>query len=126
MMIVIGSGDCGNSPKNQFLEDLSVAIALGDTGKIFRGVTEDAAWEIVGKTRVQGRQNLAEAVEQVQFKNLVEVRILHVASHGRTGAANGVQRGADGKTLHFCHMFEFGSLKGTNVKEIMTYQIETS
>ena len=43
------SGDCGNSPKNKLLEDLSVALYTSDAEFVLDRVTDDIQWNIVGE-----------------------------------------------------------------------------
>jgi hypothetical protein len=50
------------------------------------------------------------------------VTIDHVVSHGKAGAVDGMIAFGR-KRRAFCHVFEFGSAKGTHVNRIISYAI---
>lgn len=119
-MKIIRSADCGNSPKNQLLETVAIALATCDWEEIADVVKEEITWEKVGDQVVQGAEELRIMLEGAKPCN--EITIEHVVSHGRAGAVNGIAvYGA--KQNPFCHMFEFGNTKGTSVKSVKTYTI---
>ena len=45
--VIIGE-DCGNSPKNIFVQEITIALANGDVKSVLNSVTEDIRWSIVG------------------------------------------------------------------------------
>jgi hypothetical protein len=47
MAEIIRSTDCGNSPKNKFVENLEVAFAQRDTDFLLDSVADDVHWNIV-------------------------------------------------------------------------------
>jgi hypothetical protein len=49
---------------------------------------------------------------------------LHVATHGKAGAVNGVAKLKGGKIRAFCDVYEFSGVKGTSLKEINSYWID--
>lgn len=49
MTEIIRSADCGNSPKNMFVENLEVAFAQRNTAFLLQSVTDDIHWNIVGE-----------------------------------------------------------------------------
>lgn len=55
MSTVVRSGDCGNSPKNQLVENLAVALSLPDSSVVSDLVSDDAHWTIAGGRTWQGR-----------------------------------------------------------------------
>ena len=122
-MKIQASEDCGNSPKNAFLQDMTIAFARGDAEFILSRVTEDIRWELVGKRIVQGIASLAEALEEENPEETVELTIQHAATHGRAGAVNGMLYLKNGGKLAFCHVFEFNGAKATLVKDITSYVI---
>ena len=124
MTRVIASEDCGNSPKNKFLEKLTVAFAEGNAGFILGSVTDDIRWNIVGGRLVQGKDDFALALRGMKNDKVVELTIDHVATHGRAGAVNGTRKSKNGKRRAFCDVYEFSGAKGTSVKEITSYVIE--
>ena len=119
-MKVIRSSDCGNSPKQKLLEDMSVALSGGDAGLIDSLAVPELVWLHVGKKPVEGQDAVLSAIRK--SGPATEVAIDTVASHGRAGAVNGIiTRG--GKPTGFCHMFEFNNTKCTHVKSISTYSV---
>ena len=119
-MKVIRSSDCGNSPKQKLLEDMSVAFAGADAGLIDSLAVPKLVWLHVGKKPVEGQDAVLSAIRK--SGPATEVAIERVVSHGRAGAVNGIiTRG--GKRTAFCHMFEFNNTKCTHVKSISTYSV---
>jgi hypothetical protein len=121
--IIIGE-DCGNSPKNIFLQNLTVAFAKDDSKFILDSVTDDIRWNIVGDQLIRGKDNFAKTVEQMKNDKAVELSIYHIATHGKSGAANGTTKLKNGKTRSFCDGYVFKDTKGTSVKEITSYVVE--
>jgi len=121
--IIIGE-DCGNSPKNLLVQKLTIAFAKGDSKHILGSVTDDIRWNIVGDELIQGKKNLAQALQQRKASKAAELTVHHISTHGRSGAANGAIKFNNGKTRAFCDVYEFKDTKGSSVKEITSYLIE--
>ena len=118
------SGDCGNSPKNQLVENVSVALATADVDALSGWITDEVRWEIVGGATVSGRSELADAVERLGREEPTAVTIEHVMTHGKAGAVSGrVAFGQDSR--EFCDVYEFSSARGTHVKSIKSFRIDT-
>lgn len=115
--------DCGNSPKNILVQDLTIALAKGNIAFILSSVTDDVEWNIPGDSCTRGKAHLAEALGRLP--KVAEITIQHVATHGKAGAVNGTQTLTNGRTQAFCHVYEFGNTKGTQIKSITSYVIET-
>lgn len=125
MTKVIVSKDCGNSPKNSFLEKLTVAFAKGDAELILSKVSDDVRWKIVGEKEIRGKDDLAETLEELKKDKAAELKIAHIVSHGKAGAVDGTLKLKDKKTRAFCDVYEFSNAKGTSVKKIISYRIES-
>lgn len=125
MTQVILAEDCGNSPKNLFVKDLTVAVAKCDTSFISSHLTDDARWNLVGERLIEGRGKIIETLEKLKDEQPAELHIQHIATHGKAGAAHGKMKFANGKTVAYCHVYEFSNTKGTSVKEIISFEIET-
>jgi hypothetical protein len=123
---IIFSDDCGNSPKNIFLQNLTIAFAKGDKQSVLGSVTNDIHWHIVGERLVEGKEVFAEALEKIGNDRVENLIIRHVVSHGKAGAVNGISKLKNGKTVAFCEVYEFSGAKGTSVREITSYAIEIS
>lgn len=124
MIKVIIGEDCGNSPKNIFLQNLTTAFARGDSKFIMESVDDEMRWNIVGGGLIQGREDLAKTLRQMKKDEAVELRIHQVASHGKAGAVDGILLLESGKRRAFCDVYEFRNTKGTRVKEITSYVID--
>lgn len=125
MTKVIVSEDCGNSPKNIFAQDLSIAITKGDSKFLLDKVTDDIRWNRVGNKLIQGKNDFAKALEQMKKEKAIQLTVHHVATHGKAGAVNGTGKLKNGKTYAFCDVYEFSSAKAVEVREITSYVIET-
>ena len=125
MTKVIVSEDGGNSPKNIFAQDLTIAITKGDSKFLLGHVTDEIRWNRVGHKVIQGRNDFAKALEHMKKEKLVQLTVHHVATHGRAGAVNGKRKLKTGKTFAFCDVYEFSNAKAVAVKEITSYVIET-
>jgi hypothetical protein len=76
--VIIGE-DCGNSPKNIFVQELTIAFAKADSRLLLKNVTEDVRWDILGDQVIQGKDRLAEALEERKSDPAAELTILHMA-----------------------------------------------
>jgi limonene-1,2-epoxide hydrolase len=125
MTKVIISEDCGNSPKNIFVQELTIAFAKGDLRFILDKVTDDVRWTIVGDSLIEGKEKIMEMLEQMKNDKAEELTIQHIATHGNAGAVDGKMKFKNGKTVAYCNVYEFSNAKGTSVKEITSYEIES-
>jgi limonene-1,2-epoxide hydrolase len=124
MTRVIISEDCGNSPKNIFVQELTIAFARGDSKYILSSITDDIRWNIVGDTVIQGKDSFAQLLEEMKKDQALKLTIRHIATHGKAGAVDGTTKFKNGNTHAFCDVYEFSNSKGTSVKEITSYRIE--
>lgn len=125
MTKVIPSEDCGNSPKNIFVQDITIAFAKGNSKFLLDHVTADVRWNRIGKKLVQGKDNFAKALGMLKKTETTQLTVHHVATHGKTGAVNSTAKMKNGKTYALCNVYEFSNTKGEAVREITTYVIET-
>lgn len=123
MTKVIVGEDCGNSPKNIFLKELTAAFAKGDSKYILAHVTDDIHWNILGYGFIEGKDDFADALKQMKNIKVKVVTIHHIATHGKSGFVNGTTQLNDGKSSTFCDVYEFSNTKGSAVKEITSYVI---
>lgn len=119
---IIRSKDCGNSPKQQFVEDLTIAVALGDAKFLLEHVTDDVVWLFAGSEPIIGKAAFAASLGEKRNEGKTKIIIKHVVSHGRKGAANGtIEFDNKQESIEFCCFHEFSNAKCTMVKEIKTY-----
>ncbi len=100
-MKVIRSGECGNSPKNAFVEDFVIALFSGD--EISHWVTGDFLLPAINREGISA------------------LTVSHAISHGRIGACNGVLTSTEG-ALGFAVMLEFANTKGDRIKRVDLYR----
>lgn len=122
MTKVVISEDCGNSPKNLFIQKFTVAFAKMDIKFLVDNITEDIQWNIVGDRIIRGKDDFASALQEM--KSAEEITILHITTHGKSGAADGNLKFKSGRTFGFCDVYEFSNAKGDKIKAIMSYVIE--
>jgi hypothetical protein len=120
----IVSGDCGNSPKNLFLQKLTIAFASGDNQFILASVAADICWEITGQRVIQGIDDFVRKLERLREEQTLELTIQHVVTHGKAGAVNGIRQLGNGKKIAFCDVYEFTGARGDCVREITSYWID--
>jgi hypothetical protein len=112
--------DCGNSPKNRLVQDLTIAIACADASRIAALTTIDVRWLPVGRKPVTGADAICKAI--TRYGPATSLIIEQVISHGRGGAVNGVVEFGP-KRRAFCNVFEFASAKGGRVKTVTSYSV---
>jgi hypothetical protein len=122
MTKIIESGDCGNSPKNEFAQSLSIAIARCDSAYLQEVATDDVVWNVIGRQLIEGKKALTQALDAAS--QVDELIIDRVVTHGKAGAVNGTVRYAKGNSVGFCDVYGFGNAKGTSVRTISTYIVE--
>ena len=117
MTRIQGSRDCGNSPKNQFVQDAAIALEKGDGPATIW--SEDVIWQGIAETPVTGR----DAVSNLLAKKTApaEIVIEHAISHGKVGAACGETLLASGQKYRFSHVFEFTNAKADCIATIKSY-----
>lgn len=98
-MKITRSGECKNSPKNAFVEELVIGLISGTS------LAES----------VQDRVSLPCVPDGVS-----ELHIIHAISHGKVGAANGTMT-IGGIQQPFAVFMEFTSTKATLVKSLILY-----
>ncbi|WP_158681687.1 nuclear transport factor 2 family protein [Microbulbifer pacificus] len=119
MVEIKGSKDCGNSPKNQFVEKIVIALETGDFGFLDEVLSESAVWELADRSVTEG-DNLRAHIQSCG-KYVTLVKIDHVISHGKSGSVNGYVQDKKGKVFHFCHFIEFTSAKCVKINRVCSY-----
>lgn len=88
MTRVIIAEVCGNSPRNIFLEKLTIAFAKVEAEWILENVTEDVRWNIIGEELVSGKAEAAARLERMAVEEVEELTVSHVATQGRCSGWN--------------------------------------
>jgi len=105
MVQVERSADCGNSPKNQFAEELIVALLSGDVSTI----------ESAGALDICSGQMTGEPPTNIQIE--------HVVTHGKVGAVSGTVTLSDGLSAGFCFVLEFATAKADRLSKVIRYSL---
>jgi hypothetical protein len=124
MTKIMISEDCGNSPKNIFVQRVTIAFAKRDSKLILGNVTDDIRWNVIGDRLIEGKDRFAEALDEMKKDSVEVLTIRHIATHGKAGAVDGTLRLENGKLRAFCDVYEFSNAKGTAIREITSYIID--
>lgn len=116
-MQIQGSRDCGNSPKNRFVQALAIAIEAGTN--LSDSVSQTIVWEGASPKPVMGSEAFVATLRRRKAPQAITVE--HAISHGKVGAACGTVLEADGRERRFAHVFEFTNTKANCVAVIRTY-----
>jgi hypothetical protein len=117
------SPDCGNSPKNLFIEELAIALTTQDIEGVSSSISDQVQWKVVGRSFARGRQEFIKALPKIFPRGASALQIGRVVSHGRAGAVNGTIELNNEEVIEFCHVFEFTNAKGTSVEQVTSYII---
>lgn len=116
--------NCGNSPRMAIVQDLTIAVARGDSAAVLDVLADDVVWEMVGGERFEGREAVAGMVARMGERRVAELEIGDVLSHGKAGTASGVRTLADGSREAFCDVHTFTTAAKTGkVRRVMSYVI---
>ena len=116
--------DCGHSPKRTFLRDFNIAFGKGDAKFIIAQVADDIVWEVMGERAIEGKDSFSKAIKEMKGKEVVEITIEKVVTHGKEGAVNGMMKMKDGKQYAFADFYEFKNTTSTTIKTMASYVVE--
>jgi len=114
---IMGSPDCGNSPKNAFVQSIAIALETGvaDPDSFDTAVT----WQRTASGQITGQAPLLEAISAKRTP--IKVVVEHAIAHGRVGAASGETVMADGERRRFSHVLVFTNTRADCVAIIKSY-----
>jgi hypothetical protein len=118
MTLITKHENCGNSPKNRTLLELTIAFARADVPRLGRLLVDDVVWTPAGKKAISGRDKVIEGM--LRHGPASELELKHVVSHGKHGAVDGVIVFGR-KRIAFCFMYEFSSARGTAVSAYTSF-----
>lgn len=117
--------DCGNAPKKEFLKEMNIAFAKGNSDFLTESVTDKIVWNIIGDRKIEGIEKFTEELGKMQSKKASELILVRILTHGKEGAVSGIIKMQNGKKYAFSNFYEFSGVKGAKVKSITSYVIET-
>lgn len=119
--------DCGNAPKKLLLKDLTIALAKHDIDFCLNCMRDDVVWDMIGKQQVEGIDEYEQALLQMKHRQVQELHIHHIITHGNTASVNGTFYLTDGGSIAFCDVYDFGGFgKKAKIKKITSYVIPIS
>ncbi|MBC9795971.1 nuclear transport factor 2 family protein [Sinomicrobium weinanense] len=118
------SPDCGNAPKKQFLKEIIIAFAKGNTAFLTESVTDRIVWNLIGDRIIEGKEKFTDEIGKTKIRKVSELIIDKIVTHGKEGALNGIVKMQNGKKYAFSDFYEFSGVKATKVKAITSYFIE--
>lgn len=117
MTKVLGSRDCGNSPKNRFVQDLAVSMECGEP--MPEAFSDEVIWEHSPAKSTLGKNVVLADLAARPKPDFIAIS--HAISHGKVGAASGEVTFPDGNRRRFCHVFEFTNNKADRVAVVRSY-----
>lgn len=121
-----GAENCGNSPKNEILRDLTIASVKNEQDFFMDWMADDVVWEIIGDQRIEGKGNFEETLIMKMKDKVTELTIENVITHGKTGAVNGIVKLENNQHFAFCDIYTFKThSKQSKIQSIASYIIET-
>ncbi|NKE06640.1 MULTISPECIES: nuclear transport factor 2 family protein [Mesobacillus] len=117
--------DCGNAPKKVLLKELTVALLTRDYSCMNENMADDIRWQVAGDKCIYGKDEIRDAFNENISKEVIQLHIQNIITHGPTGAVNGFFVFDDHSKLSFCDVYTFSSAgKSAKVKEIMSFRVE--
>lgn len=113
--------DCGNSPKNKLILDLTVAFVGYDLKVVEPYLEQDIHWTLVGDSTIEGKKEFLEALSQMISNPASELEIFQIVTHGKSAAVNGKMKMKDGSQYGFADFYIFTSATFKKVKSITSY-----
>lgn len=125
-LTVIYPTDCGNAPKKVVLKDFHIAAHQNDEAFVLNNLTEDSTWEVVGRIKAIGGEEIVGLLQQLYPSSTKILRITHIITHGKTTAIHGDVTLNNGDSYAFCHVHIFNNASKTaKIKETTSYIIQT-
>ena len=124
MTEITSSPNCGNSPKREFLKQINIAFAKGNSDFLIDSVTDEIMWNIIGDRKIVGKIKFAAELERMRDEITSKLIIDQILTHGKGGAVNGIMKMQKGKRYAFSDVYEFSNAKGEKINSITSYVIE--
>ncbi|MFD2100793.1 nuclear transport factor 2 family protein [Flagellimonas iocasae] len=116
--------DCGNSPKREFVKNLTILFASYELEKAMEYMDDAVIWTLVGDKPIMGKKEFKAELEKMRENKATELTIHGIITHGKEAAINGEMKMTDGTVFGFSDFYEFTSAKGSKVKAITSYVVQ--
>ena len=93
--------DCGNAPKKDFLKEINIAFAKGNSDFLLERVTDKIVWNIIGDKKLEGKKKVTEVLEKMKTEKASELILDQILTHGKEGAVSGIMKMKNGKKCIF-------------------------
>ena len=117
------SKDCGNSPKNKFVEEIAIALEKGDAKTLAPVLADQFFWE-AGTMSTHSHDAFMQELAKRKTKKPSSITIDNVLSHGKKGAASGLVKYPRGKQIRFCYVLEFANTKCDRVSKVAGFNFQ--
>lgn len=124
---IVCEENCGNAPKKELLRDFHIALVKKDLSFCLEWLREDIVWNFIGNKHVQGIEAVTDELHKLMERQVSQLTIHHIITHGNTASVNGILQLDEGQRIAFCDVYQFGGFgKKAKIKEIMSYVIMLS
>ncbi len=88
---------------------------------------DDVVWDIIGDKLIRGKSAVEKAMKEMNDKNVQQLTIHNIITHGNSGSVNGTLILKDEQKFAFCDVYKFAGFgKNSKINAITTYVIKTS
>ena len=113
--------------KRGCLRTLQSLLPISDIRFCVDCVADDVVWHIVGDKRIRGKGDFETALNQMKDREVQQMHIHNIITHGNTGSVNGTLILNDKQSVAFCDVYNFkGFGKNSKIKLITSYVVKTS
>lgn len=113
-----------DSPRNQFLTDLTILFASYQIDQVKTHFAEDIVWTLVGDKPVHGKEAFAAELNRMAGNSVTELVIHSILTQGREAAVHGEMAMADGKRFGFADVYVFTGEDHTTIQSITSYIVQ--
>lgn len=113
--------DCGNSPKREFLKDLTIHLASYNLDQVLAHMDEDICWTLQGDKPVRGIESFRETLLGMNHDKPIALSIHQIITHGKDGAVKGEVEMKDGQVIAFADFYTFASAGSKRIKSFDSF-----
>lgn len=124
MIKITTKTNCGNSPKMEFLKNLTIAVVKEDIDFISDSISENVIYKLVGDKTTEGKNEFLSMIKMKADLEIYELIIEQILSHGKEGAVCGVKLMTNGERYAFSDFYIFKNAKGQEIISIKSYVIK--
>lgn len=111
--------------KNVLLKEFNEAFMRNDLDFILENLSDDIVWEIVGDKKMNGKEEVRMAMQEMKTIQTLDMQIFHTIIHGNTAAVDGsmkIKKSSGGiESFGFCDVYEFNGFKKPKISRMTSY-----